>query len=177
MEPTSRPAGGLRGDDELDVSAKLPGDDDLLLVAARQVAHLDIDTRRPNVVLLDQPFRGFSGFVPVHDDAPRKRRCVVAVEHHVLRHREFENETAALAIFWNVGDALAVNLARRGVRDVIGGQPDGARQRLAQSRQGFDEFGLPVALDAGHPDDLAGSNLEADIVESSMVSLIHNDQV
>ena len=67
----------------------------------------------------------------------------------------------------------------RGVarRDVFAGKRDGARQRLAQSRQGFDEFGLPVALDACHPDDLARANLERDVVESPMVSLIHNDQV
>ena len=51
-------AGGLRGDDELERARELAGDDDLLLVAARQRARVGVDPGRPDVVVLDRLLGG-----------------------------------------------------------------------------------------------------------------------
>src|SRR5262249_13085625 len=101
----------------------------------------------------------------------------VVVEGDVLGDRELEYEAAPLAILGDVADAGVEQLARAAVGvdlaadgDLPGGCAEEAGERVDQLR-------LPVAVDAGDADDLAGANLERDAPHLLEAALVEDVEV
>ena len=56
-------------------------------------------------------------------------------------------------------------------------EPDRATGERPKAGQRFHELGLSVALDTGDADDLAGADLEADIVDGDVPSIVEDPQI
>ncbi len=142
------------------------GEDDLLLVAARQRAdhlldagHLDVELL--GVVVGDRPLRRRVDEEPREE--PRQDR-----QRHVLGDREVEHEALLVAVLGQVGDARVHR--RRRARE--------ARPRLPSSRTSpASRWSMPNSTRAtsvrpaptspAKPDDLAGADREADVAEDA----------
>jgi hypothetical protein len=156
------PAGGLAGQQHAQLPAELAGQDDLLLVAARQRARRGVHRGRPHVELGHPGGRVGPRRGQVQGDTvPGVGRLVVHVEHHVVGHREAGHHPVGLTVLGHVADAGPDPLPRRGRRDVLPGQRHRARAGRPQPHQRLAELGLPVALHAGDAEDLARPHLEA----------------
>ena len=108
---------------------------------------------------------------------PGSRRSVVVVQRDVLREAELEHQAAMLAILRNVADARVEHVARAAVRDLLAGDPDRARPGLAQAGDRVDQLGLPVAVHARDPDDLARVHLERDAAHLLDPAVVDDVQV
>src|SRR6516164_8798845 len=142
-------AGRLADDHQLDVAAHLPGDHDLLLIAAGQRPGRRRGGRGPNVILLDALDRRFPDGVQVQRDAGGVRRPVVDVEDEVVGDREVGHEAILGTILRYVADARVQPGTGRGVAQVGAVQQYGAG-RGPQAHQRLAQLGLAVPLDAGH---------------------------
>ena len=164
IEPDVEAAGRLAGDQQLVLAPELPGQDDLLLVAAGQRADRGVHRGGADVELLvtrSAALAGDRGQVEV--EAGGERRLVVTRRAPCCRpprsrrsarlpagpraRRRTRRAAAGRGVAWVRSRPFSVDLA--GHR---GPQP---HQRLAQ-------LGLPVALHAGHAQDLARPDLEGD---------------
>ena len=157
IEPTSTPRVGCEAISTLSGAGQLPGDDDLLLVAARQ-------RRRPASPWTGcgcrTPRSAASAFVAI---APRLSAMplenssrLVEVEDEVLAHGERADVPVVRAVLGDVADAVLEALPRAVLADVRAVEPDLAGGGLDQPEQRLDQLGLAVALDAGDAEDLAG---------------------
>ena len=62
-------------------------------------------------------------------------------------------------------------------RDVVAVEQDETTERFAHPGECFDQFGLPVALNAGNPDDLAEPDIEGHTVDRSVLSVVEHHEV
>jgi len=171
------PTCGLRGDDQLGLAGELPGDDQLLLVAARQLADVGARRRCADVVLLDQLVCVAMCVVPVHADAVAVGLGVVAVEHQVLGDVECENQAEPLTVLRDVGDVGIVHRTGRGQGHVDSIELDVTAQRIDEPGERLDQLGLAVALDPGDPNDLARPDLEAHMIDRSVLPFVAHQQL
>ena len=84
----------------------------------------------------------------------------LAAKHEVLGQRHVGHQPAAQPVARDVRQPRRAMLARAASGDRASRDPDAAARRGAQPRKGFDQLVLPVALDAGQPDDLARAHHE-----------------
>ena len=111
-------AGRLADDHQFDVPAHLPGDHDLLLVAAGQRPGRRRDGGGPHVVLLDALDRRFPDRVQVQREAGGVRRLVVDVEDEVVGDREVSHQAVLRPVLRDISDARVQPGPGRGVAEV-----------------------------------------------------------
>ena len=85
-------------------------------------------------------------------------RPVVGRQDQVVGYREGEDQSEAVAVGRDIGDACGVDRPRRAPGDVAAVERDGAAGRLAQPDDCFDELVLAIPGNAGDAEDLAGAN-------------------
>ncbi len=112
----------------------------------------------------------------VAQDAVRERFAVVARQDHVVRQGERQDQAEPVAIGRHVGDPRLVHRPRAVRRHVVAGQLDPAACDLAQPDDRLDELVLPVARDAGDPEDLARADLEVDATDSRVATVVRDLQ-
>src|SRR5215467_2464644 len=98
-------AGWLAGDQHLVLAADLPGQDDLLLVAARQGTGRGGGGPGADVELGDELFRVLRDLLEVEVDARGERPLVVRIKNEILGYRESPDEAVLVPVFGHVGDA------------------------------------------------------------------------
>src|SRR6516225_165071 len=169
-------AGRLADDHQLDVAAHLPGDHDLLLVAAGQHPGRRRGGRGPNVILLDALDRRFPDGVQVQRDAGGVRRPVVDVEDEVVGDREVGYQAVLRPVLRDVADARVEPGTGRGVAQIGAVKPYRAG-RGPQAYQRLAQLGLAVPLDAGHAQNLTGPHLEGHVAHRLLTALPRHTQV
>ena len=169
--------GRLAGHQHLVLPAEFPGQDDLLLVAAGQRAHRRVRRLGADVELL-HPFGRVAGDgAQVQVDARGERRPVVAVQDHVVGHREGADQPVFLPVLGDVGDPRVQPLPGRAVGEVAAVQPDVPGGDRPQPEQRLAQLGLPVALHARQAEDLARADLERHPVHPDPAGLVRDRQV
>src|SRR5438045_9659054 len=68
-------------------------------------------------------------------------------------------------------------LVRRGVADVVATDLHASAPDRPEAHERLHQLVLAVALDAGHSDDLAGPNLEVDVVDGDVMAIFSHQQV
>ena len=93
-----------------------------------------------------------------------ERLPVVDVQDQVVGHREVADQAVFLPVLRDVADARAQPLPRCRVADVVAVDVHRPGRGRPQADQRLAELGLPVALHAGHAEDLARPDFERDVV-------------
>ena len=160
-------ARGLDGDDERLVAVDLAGDDSFLLVAA---GHAAGNGHRPlagaHVKLLDELFGIFSGLIKANEAMALELRLLKALQNEVLLQRKVQNQAMLVSILGNVAHARVAAVANGRVGDVVAAEGDLAAGGLFKPRQGVDQIGLAVAVDACDAYDLARARGERNVLHS-----------
>lgn len=151
-------------DQQLDRPAELARHDHLLLVAAGEVGRVHRDVGRAHVVTLHQVLGMAADSLLVDGQAVGKGRLEIGVQHQVMRHAVGVDHAVGVPVFRHMA-ALAVlrHATRVGIGHVQAVDGDAAAIERAQAGQHFDQLALPVALDAGYADDLAGARLQRNV--------------
>jgi hypothetical protein len=140
-----------------------------LRLATRQCSGEGVDARRPHVVLLDDAL-GVGPCAAAVDPGPAGAGGAgLVAEDAVLPQRGVEEQTVALAVLGDVGDAGLADLAGVPLGDVGVAEPEAGR-RVAHAHAGLDQLGLTVALDAGDAEHLALVDVEGDVLEQRPAS-------
>src|SRR5437764_941267 len=150
------PARRLCGDDELrrGSSLELARGDELLLVAAREVACPRERIRRAHVEGADQLRRLASPAGAIDERTARMGRIAMPSQREVLLAGERQAESAPARVVGQMDHSAAACGERRPRPTFLAVQAEHTG-RGAKPAERFDELGLPVALDSGHPEDLA----------------------
>ena len=142
-----------------------PGQQYLLLVAAGQAEHVGVDGRRLDGQVLPLRLHGPGlGARPHHAPAaelPERR------DQGVLPYRQRPEQALAEPVSGQVHHA---RVQRRVGTARLERHPAqlGPAGRVPQPGQGAEELGLPVAHDAGQPDDLPGGGGQRHVVEGAV---------
>ncbi len=166
IEPTSTTARRLRRHEQPQVAGELAGHDDLLLVAAGELARGRGDAGGADVVLLELLAReGVAGADLQGAVTDERRPGEAAVEHEVLGDRELADQAIHLPVLGDEAHPGVEDLAHGAARRAPAIERDRAGHVLLQSEQRLGELGLAVALDAGDREHLAAADGEADVVD------------
>ena len=106
---------------------------------------------------------------------PARATSLEREQRDVLAHAQRQQHALGMAVARQVHDARALHPAGVAQRHALAGQRGRAR-RAQQSRERAQELALAVALDAREPDDLAGPDIEVDIVEARAREPAHAQQ-
>ena len=155
-----------------DIARKLPGNDDLLLVAPRKRSDRSLRVRRSDIKPAHKIARLITHRLGLHDQPSRKRRTVVAIQDHVLLYGERKHKSVSLPVFWNVGKPSIRTVAYRRTGQVAVTKME--RSRLGCPKTGYrlDEFGLAIPLHASDTHDLACPNRQRHTIDSSHPAVI-----
>ncbi len=159
--------GGLVEEHDPGIPEQPFADDDLLLVAAREVAGDLVDRGRANVqpphVVLGDP-----RLLAEADEAQRPAEGIQIGQGQVVRQGHLDRQAVLLAVFGQVGDAFIDAVARCADADraavdlhLAGIQPVGAKDRPG-------DLGAPGAHETGEAEDLAAAQFEADVLEDPL---------
>ncbi len=159
-------AGRLVKDDHLAAAVDLAGQDDLLLVAAREAAGDCLGARGLDIVGPDL-FGGKGVELFAVDQGVLDPRGVKArLEEHVLGQLHRHDQPVAVAVGGNIADPQCNPLTHRLGGNIGAVKQDLARGQAAIAADGVAERILPVAADAGDAEDLAAVHLEADVLDA-----------
>src|SRR5450759_3796981 len=153
---------GLRRERDRKLTPHFPGDDDLLLITARKRARGENRVGRPHVEGRDLPNRILHHAGAVDD--PMLREVFLKSEDQVVGDGVLENQSAQVPVLRDVRKSGVVTLRDALARDVDAVDQDVAREERPQAGERFDQLGLPVSLDTGDAEYLAGFHNEADAV-------------
>src|SRR5690606_31788034 len=149
----------------------------LLLVTARKVACDSADALCTDVELLELLLRERRERLQLDRAVLDERLALGAIEHEVLRDRKRLHEPVYRAILGNKTDTLIEDLphALLDEGDAIEGDlPSSVR---LEAHDGFDEFRLAIALNAGDADDFAGFDIERDVVDDDVALGVDDGEV
>ncbi|KAG1444314.1 hypothetical protein G6F57_017851 [Rhizopus arrhizus] len=144
------------------------GDRDLLLVAARQAGGVDGHA----VGLELEPRAQFRGPAPCRAAPQQAEPRTDAGQRHrryVLFNGKFQEQARRLAVFAEVGDAMAQGVAVAADAQRFASQPHAAAPRAPQAAQGLGQFAAPGAHQARDAQDLAAIERERDAVHADVV--------
>ena len=167
----------MRHDEQAAEAREFARDDGLLLVAAGEAAEPRIDAGRAHIILLNEAPRVLIPGVIVGEDAAREGTLPVVLQHQVVHHREADDHAVLLAVLRHVRHAFRGDLARRVVSDIAPFQQDASAGDAAQPADGLHQFGLSVALHAGHAQNLAGAHLQRQPVHGRQATVIQHVQL
>ena len=163
LGPDVDAAGRFVEDEQARLRRQPLGEDDLLLVAARQRADHLLDAGHLDVELVGVVARDLALPCRVHEEPreePRQDR-----QGHVLGDREIEDEALLVAVLGQVGDAGVHRGRRAGEADRRPVQPDLAGVALVDAEQDPRDLRPAGADEPGQPDDLAVSDVERHVAE------------
>ena len=174
-------AGRLTDQQQRGLFLDLARNDDLLLVAAREVAGGQVWVRRTHVEILHQPGGAGPDRGVVHQRAGLVFRVAVMTEDGVFPGGEIHDQPLDLPVLGDVADARAP--PRRGVRP-------GQRQRrpvqadragdlgagVGITAQDLHQLGLAVAADPGDAQDLARAHGQVDAAQPFHPGPVHHPQ-
>src|SRR5215469_1234599 len=163
-------SGRLAGQQQLDLAPHLPGDDDLLLVPARQCSGGSGDRSGADVVVSDAALRGSADRLEVERYSARVGRLVIDIEHEVFRDREVAHQAVLLPVFRHVPDARAEPVPGARVREVMTVESYRSARR-PQADQRLAQLSLAVALHARNAKDLACPHLKRDTAYRLLAAL------
>lgn len=177
MAPISTPRVGWPISRAFWVALDLAGDDDLLLVAAGEIGGLQPRIRRADIVFLDLLDGILAHGVEIEHAAAPVFAVAMIAEHGILIFLELEDEAHVMAIFRNMSKAKVTEGCGIGVADRLAVQKDFARSRLADTGDRLQQFGLAVARNTGNADDLAGADIEGDIVDHGDTTAVLDGEI
>src|SRR3546814_4625824 len=93
-----------------------------------------------------------------------------------LADAELGHEAVVSAVLGHIADAGLETLASAVAGDVLAVEQDLSGVRLDQAEQRLDQLGLSVALDPGDPDDLAGPDLERDVLDHLVTARVRSEE-
>ena len=108
--------------------------------------------------------------------APGELGVVLAPEHRVLPQRHVEDEALLVPVLGDVAHPGVADVEHRAPRDRRPLELDRAGCRRAQPDQGLRQLALPVALDAGHTQDLPRVDLETHAVQLPLAGEVLDPQ-
>ena len=155
---------GLVEEQHARVAEQPLADHDLLLVAARQVAHRLADRGRADRQGVDITLRHGLFFAEADEAQAARHRSHVG-QRGVVGHRHVERETMGLAVFGQVGNAVADGVARRVDLDLLVAQTHRAGLQRVGTEDGARHLGSPCPHQAGKTQDLATPQLERHLAE------------
>src|SRR6266705_6673584 len=151
---------GLRNQQQLRRQFKLATDDQLLLVAARKRARRQDGVRRTHIKVANYLFSAAENSFLIQQNSVSGHGglAIVNAENRVLSQTEIQQQPAPVTILRDVRDAQLSSLARIEPGDVLAFENHRSRDVRTgnQTGQRFDQFGLPVALNARDADYFAG---------------------
>ena len=155
------PARGLVHDEQLWLSRQPLADNDLLLVAARELAHYLLAARCADAQLLDglEGQLAFRGAI----DEPGAHQASQHGHGDVLPDLHLANQTLRAPIFRDIRDAHLHGLRWTLDLDGLALQQDGARVRGQDAEHDLCELAPPGTHQTCKAHDLTGAYLEADI--------------
>ena len=106
--------------------------------------------------------------VQVQRDARGERLPVVNVQDQVVGHREITDQAVFLPVLRDIADPRAQSLPRCRIADVVAVDVHRPGCGRPQADQCLAELGLPVALHAGHAEDLACPHFERHVVHGRL---------
>ena len=152
-------AGGLVHQHDQRVDAQPAGEHHLLLVAAGEELHLLAEAVRGDVEV-GQHARHVAAR---GGGAAREDRADDA--EGVVEDRLVERQALGLAVLGDEGEAGAYALARAADLQRGAVEADAAPRHGVHAEDGLQQLGASRALESGQPDDLAGADLERDVVD------------
>ena len=158
-------AGRLVEDQQARLRGQPFGEDDLLLVAARQRADHLLDAGHLDVELVGVVARDLALPRRVHEEPREEARQ--DRQRHVLGDREIEDEALLVAVLGQVGDARVHRGRWAGEADGPAVQPDLAAIALVDAEQDPGDLRPAGADEPGQPDDLAVPDVEGDVAEDA----------
>ena len=159
------PTGRLCHDEHVGVGRELPGNDDLLDVAARQVRGLGAQRRGLHREAAHQLPAALGNGAELQQPAADEGRLVVVDEHQVLRHAHLADGAVAHAFLRHERHAAPAHLLRRRCGNGLAANLHGAGLDGPQAEDRFGQLALPVARHPGNPDDLPARHLHRKVVE------------
>ena len=145
----------LVGQQDVGLGEQRAREQHLLLVAARERRDRRLDARRAHVELLDLVARRARPRARALHDARARRRVGSASSEVFSRTRERQEQALGVPVARQVDDARALRAARVAERHRLAARACTLALRGQQTGERAQELALPVALDAGEPDDLA----------------------
>ena len=163
--------------DQLERPRELAGDDDLLLVAAGQVARRVEDRRR-----CGRRTRSTSSVAARRSASPFSCQPVENGGASSWSRTMFSATVKSaikpvlLPVLRDVGDARPVDRSRACSSDALPSMRDLARDTSAQAGEGLDELGLAVALTPAMPTISPARTVEVDAVDRELAALVEDDE-
>src|SRR5271165_2601131 len=148
----------LVAEEDLRTAEEPLGDDDLLLVAAGEVAHDLVDRRRLDAELFDQ-FRRRAAF-GVALQNPVARDLLQIGDGDVFGARHAEQQALALAVFGHQAESVPHRFARRGDFDALALDENLAGDLRIGAEDGARRFGAATADEARNADNFALADAE-----------------
>ena len=165
------PARRLGDDEDERIVVELSPEDELLEVAAGEVAHGRPRPGGLHVVAPDDP-DGHVAHAPKGEKRPaRERAPPVRLDDDVARDAQARSEPGSEPILGYVRDAREDRLARIAAPQAPAADADAPGCDVAHSRERLGQLALAVARDAGDPDDLAFANGERDVVHRGLATI------
>src|SRR4051794_6234330 len=151
-------AGRLVHDQELRTEREPLGDDDLLLVASREIENLLLDRRCAHAKQLDHPSRQGSLRTEAHD--AKSAEAVEDRESDVLTDGQVQYESLKLAILWHQPDAAPDRFPWRADADRLTVDEDLATVEVVSAEDGAGDLGSTRPNQARQANDLSRPNAE-----------------
>ena len=131
-----------------------------------------IGAGRLHAIRLDQLARHVAHRrAPQADAVGRGWRLVERAQRHVLRHRHVGDAGIAQRLLGQAGDLVPDHL-RPGRRVALAMDLHAAGPGVTLAGQRLDQFALAVARDARHADDLAGADLERQVLDRELADIV-----
>ena len=166
------PARGLGGNEHARMSGQLPGQNQLLDIAAGQIFHgrlqpRGFDAKGPHQIpgmLLDG--------LEVQENAAAERRPIMILQNHIIRYAEILDHAIVHPLLRDVGETDLIHLRRRQMRNILSIHDHLAAAHRLQARDSLGQGALAIARHARHAQNLIVAHLEVDILENGETSLV-----
>ena len=164
----------MRHDEDGRAALELAGDDDLLLVAAGQLAHALAVRGGADIIFFHHGLRvGVDGaLVQAQTMTVAEARIVGVLEDKIFRDRHIADQALQVAVLGDVADAVLDEAVRVEDGDAVTLEPDRAALRGDDAGDELGQLGLAVAVDTRDADDLSGVDAERQIGEAAVLALL-----
>ena len=160
-------------DQDIDVAIEFACEDGALHVAAGEAADGGVLALCLDTIGRDPLTGAAFPFAEPQPAALGQRRLVKVAQGHVLGHAEVADAGIAKRLFGEAAD-FEVMVLRAGGGVGLGQYGDCAGAAFALAHQGFDQFALSVAGNAGDAEDFAGVDRQGEIAHGQRATVAHD---